>query len=92
MALFDENVSVTPARRAPINRRTRVGLWALVVALLVQMRRSDVWSYPLAVGWALIGVIAANWPARNWPVIGIAVIGIVVLAAVALRGRRSGRR
>lgn len=64
----------------------------LVVALLVQTRRPDVWSYPLAVGWALIGVIAANLPARNWPVIGIAVVGIVALAAVALRGRRSGRR
>lgn len=34
MALFDENVSVVPARRAPVSRGTRIGLWALVVALL----------------------------------------------------------
>ena len=40
MALFDENVSVTPARRAPISRRTRVGLWALVVALLALLAMS----------------------------------------------------
>lgn len=40
MALFDENVSVTPARRPPVSRRTRVGLWALVVALLALLAMS----------------------------------------------------
>ena len=40
MALFDENVSVTPAPRRVISRRTRLGLWALVVALLALLAMS----------------------------------------------------
>lgn len=40
MALFDENVSVTAARRPPISRRTRLGLGALVVALLALLAMS----------------------------------------------------
>ena len=33
MALFDENVTLTPAPRRRVARRTLVGIWALVVAL-----------------------------------------------------------
>ena len=58
-------------------------LLLLLVALVVQGRRPDVWTYPVAVGWALVGVIAANWPLRNWLVIAIAAAGIL---ALALRG------
>ncbi|MFG6491559.1 PDZ domain-containing protein [Microbacterium sp. P03] len=35
MALFDENVVITPAPRRRMNRRTSVGVWALVVAMVV---------------------------------------------------------
>lgn len=34
MALFDEDVTVTPAPRRRASRGTRIGLWALVVALV----------------------------------------------------------
>ena len=34
MALFDENVTITPAPKRPRTRRTVVGLWALTVALV----------------------------------------------------------
>lgn len=34
MALFDENVTLTPAPRRRVARRTIVGIWALVIALV----------------------------------------------------------
>lgn len=34
MALFDENVTIAPARRPPMRRSTKVGVWALAVALV----------------------------------------------------------
>ncbi|KHK97380.1 ATP-dependent serine peptidase containing a PDZ domain protein [Microbacterium mangrovi] len=34
MALFDENVTITPAPKPPRTRRTVIGIWALVVALV----------------------------------------------------------
>lgn len=34
MALFDENLEVVPARRAPLRRSTRIGIVALAVALV----------------------------------------------------------
>lgn len=35
MALFDENVTITPAPRRRISRRSTIGLWSLTVALVV---------------------------------------------------------
>ena len=35
MALFDENVTFTPARRRPMSRGMVAGIWALVIALAV---------------------------------------------------------
>ncbi|MCK8464665.1 tryptophan-rich sensory protein [Aliiroseovarius sp. S1339] len=61
----------------------------LIVALYVQSLRRGAWSYPLAIIWALFGVIAANWPAQNWAVIGVAVVGIVLLGARAVSGLRT---
>lgn len=59
----------------------------LVVALIVQSARPAEWAYPLAVIWALAGVIAANVPLANWPVILLATVGIVALAlGFLLRG------
>ena len=52
----------------------------LVAALVVQSFRPAEWAYPLAIIWALAGVIAANLPSGNWPVIGLASIGIIALA------------
>ncbi len=34
MALFDEGTTIVPARRRPLSRARRVGLWALAVALV----------------------------------------------------------
>jgi len=34
VALFDENVRILPARRAPMRRSVKVGIWALAVALI----------------------------------------------------------
>jgi PDZ domain-containing protein len=34
VALFDENVTITPAPKPPRTRRTVIGIWALVVALV----------------------------------------------------------
>ena len=59
----------------------------LIVALAVFSRQPRAWGYGLGVGWALIGVIAANLPAANLPVIALAGLGIVALGAVAWRGR-----
>ncbi|WP_313136494.1 hypothetical protein [Paracoccus jeotgali] len=52
----------------------------LAVALIMQARRPDVWSYPLAVGWAALGIVAANFRADYWPVAALAALGIVALA------------
>lgn len=38
-------------------------LTALVLGSAVARRTPAVWSYPLALAWALIGVAVANWPA-----------------------------
>lgn len=51
----------------------------LVVALIVQSLRPAEWAYPLAVIWALSGVISANAPSENRPVILLAAVGIVAL-------------
>ena len=52
------------------------------IALAVQARRPQIWSYALAVGWSLVGVIAANLRADSWPVATLA------LGALALLGWR----
>lgn len=61
----------------------------LVVAVVVQTQRPEVWSYPLAVGWALLGVVAANASAAHWPVALLAGAGVATLAGrfLILRGR-----
>ncbi|WP_246525267.1 hypothetical protein [Thalassovita aquimarina] len=60
----------------------------LVAAMIVQSFRPAEWAYPLAVMWALAGVIAANLPAGNWAVIGLSAIGILALALGYLLRRR----
>lgn len=57
----------------------------LIAALVAQARRRSVWTYPLTVGWGLIGVIVQNWPARDWAIIGLCALGVVLLGAQALR-------
>jgi hypothetical protein len=51
----------------------------LVVALIVQSLRPAELAYPLAVIWALSGVISANASSENRPVIVLAAVGIVAL-------------
>ncbi|MDF1856569.1 tryptophan-rich sensory protein [Pseudooceanicola sp.] len=51
----------------------------LLVALAVQSTRPRQWAYPVAIIWALIGVIVSNLPAPNLPVIGLAALGITAL-------------
>lgn len=61
----------------------------LGVALWVQARRPSGWSYPLAVIWALAGIVAANLAAGDAAVAGLAAAGIAVLAFAAIRWRRA---
>ena len=61
----------------------------LIVALYIQSRRRQEWAYPLAVIWALCGVIGSNIEPQNWPVIGVSALGILLLI---LRGRIHARR
>ena len=58
----------------------------LIIALLVQARRPDAWAYPLAIIWALAGVISANIAMENWTIIGLAALGIFnLIMGYALR-------
>lgn len=60
----------------------------LALALWVQSRRPSGVTYPIAVAWALIGIVAANWGTGHGHVAFLAGLGIVALAAqYLLRGR-----
>ncbi|SDX30668.1 hypothetical protein [Paracoccus sanguinis] len=61
----------------------------LIAALIVQRRRPDALTYPLAVGWALVGIAADNLRGGSTPVALLALAGIAVLVGAALR-RRGG--
>lgn len=56
-------------------------LTVLVAALWVQSRRPSAPSYPLAVGWALIGIVAVNWNTEYRSVALLAGFGIALLLA-----------
>ncbi|MBU3029682.1 tryptophan-rich sensory protein [Paracoccus marinaquae] len=65
-------------------------LAVLAVALWVQSRRPAALTYSIAVGWALIGIVAVNWSAEYRHVALLAALGIAALAArYLLRGRWS---
>ena len=57
----------------------------LIVALFVQSRRRREWAYPLAVVWALCGIVASNMLSQNWPVIIISSLGILTLTFRTIR-------
>ena len=60
----------------------------LALALWVQSRRPSGVTYPIAVAWALIGIVAANWGTGHGHVAFLAGLGLVALAAqYLLRGR-----
>ncbi|MDO5648900.1 hypothetical protein [Paracoccus sp. (in: a-proteobacteria)] len=59
----------------------------LVAALMIQRARVAEWGYPFAVGWALLGVIAANAPRGNWDIVALSGLGIALLAAQCVRGK-----
>jgi hypothetical protein len=52
---------------------------ALVVGLLVQALRPDAPAYPVAVIWALVGVMVRNVESLNWTVLALCAIGIALL-------------
>lgn len=62
-------------------------LAVLAVALWVQWRRPAAITYPLAVGWALVGIVAVNWGTGYRHVALLAGLGIVLLAAQSLLRR-----
>ena len=64
---------------------------ALVVAYRVMHHRPDAPSYPLAVIWALIGVVVANWPDGALSALGLSLAGSVLLAVIAVRNLRATR-
>lgn len=57
----------------------------LVMALAVAARCPDVPTYPVAVSWALLGIVADNVTAGRWSVVGLALAGIVLMLAGPLR-------
>ncbi|AUH66890.1 tryptophan-rich sensory protein [Paracoccus zhejiangensis] len=65
-------------------------LAVLAVAFWVQSRRPTMFTYSIAVCWALIGIVAVNWCAEYRHVALLAALGIAALAArYLLRGRWS---
>lgn len=63
-------------------------LTVLVVALWVQSRRPLMPSYPLAVGWALFGIVAVNWNTEYSSVASLAGLGILALIVQYLLQKR----
>lgn len=60
----------------------------LAVALVVQAMRPREWGYPLAIIWALVGVIVTNLATANVPVIALALFGIAALVFRAVQAQR----
>lgn len=60
----------------------------LGVAMLIAARRPQVWTYPLAVGWAALGIAVKNLGLGNPAVWGLALAGIAVLGLQYLANRR----
>ena len=52
---------------------------ALVIGLLVQVLRPDAPAYPLAVIWALVGVVVRNLEGPNLSVLALCAVGIALL-------------
>lgn len=52
---------------------------ALAIGLGVQALRPDTPAYPVAVIWALVGVVVSNLDGPNWSVLLLAVLGIALL-------------
>ncbi|MFQ6552783.1 hypothetical protein AAD018_010635 [Aestuariibius insulae] len=63
---------------------------ALIVGALVLLRRPGTVTYPAAIAWALIGIIAANG-LENTGISATAAIGIVILAALTFRGNLTSK-
>ncbi|KGJ05829.1 hypothetical protein SAMN04487972_10244 [Paracoccus halophilus] len=57
-------------------------LAALIVAIPVAATRLHIWTYRLGVGWALVGVIAANLQAGDTLIALVCAAGIVALAVL----------
>lgn len=55
-----------------------IGL-ALALGLAVQAMRPDAPAYPVAVIWALVGVLVSNLEPLNLPVLGLVILGIALL-------------
>lgn len=67
-------------------------LLALALAVMVTLRRPDAPGYPIAVVWALIAVVVANWtngPAAVMLLAGGGALGLAGLAAVQLWSARA---
>ena len=52
----------------------------LIVGLAIQTLRPALYTYPAAIVWALIGVVAANFSAAYWPSAALAALGIAAFA------------
>lgn len=62
-------------------------LAVLGVGLAIQNRIPHVVTYPLAIVWALVGIIAANIDPQHWPIAVLAGFGIIAFALQAWRLR-----
>ena len=65
---------------------------ALVIAITVQLARTETPEYSMAVLWALVGVIVSNVDPLNWPVLGLSAVGIAALGGVAFKGYSAASR
>ncbi len=60
----------------------------LAVTLFVQSLKPTATAYPIAVIWALVGVIIANIPSQGWYVITLCAIGIATIGLRTILSRR----
>ena len=61
---------------------------AIVIGAVTLLRRAEPF-YALGLGWALIGVFAANIAPPQWVMMGLATLGLVLLAILTFPGRRT---
>ena len=64
---------------------------ALVIGVAVLAARPDSLEYALALGWALVGIMASNLGPVNAPVLALCAAGLAILAGLVLRRRRRHR-
>jgi hypothetical protein len=85
------SVGIWLAGHGVLSQQTAAILCLIAVcglAVFIQSMRPEEWAYPLAIIWALIGIIAANLSSANWVIVILAGLGAILLATRAVMSRR----